>query len=346
MLGSLAVELFRREPRFAGTALVLLVLTLPLLVAQGLDDRLLLGVNVWTKPIKFAAALTVYLGTLAWFAGWLPAGTTGRSWYRPFSMLVVACIGAEMVWLVGAAAFGTASHFNNRVPFLTGIYRLMGVLAVILTSASLVYGLLIWRNASSGLDPAFQMSVAIGLVMTFVATVVVAGYMASGTSHFAGGNGTDAGGLAVLGWSRIGGDLRVPHFFATHAMHFIPLFGFLAAWALPERLSRWAVIAFSIVFAGSSPTLLLVPSRGSHSCRCCVDVAVKDHGEGLSYAAGAVRGTTFRDETIVGCRSEDNPWRDRAAQRGVTIPYFPSSALPGGTNRWAASISRTASGCG
>jgi hypothetical protein len=250
MVGPLTGELFRREPLFAGTALVLLALTLPLLVAQGLDDRVLLGVSVWTKPIKFAAALIVYLGTLAWFAGWLPEGTTRRRWYRAFSVLVVACVVAEMVWIVGAAAYGTASHFNTTVPFLTGIYRLMGGLAVILTTASLVYGVLIWRNANSSLDPAIQMSVGIGLVMTFVATVVVAGYMASGTSHFVGGSGTDAGGLALMGWSRSSGDLRVAHFFATHAMHFVPLFGFLAGLALPEGSRRLAVIAFSAAFAG------------------------------------------------------------------------------------------------
>lgn len=78
MVGSSLRELFRREPRFAGTALVLCVLMLPLLVAQDLDQRVLQGANVWTKPIKFAAALVVYLGALAWFAGRLPAGTTGR----------------------------------------------------------------------------------------------------------------------------------------------------------------------------------------------------------------------------------------------------------------------------
>ena len=250
LLGSPISCLFRREPLFAGAALVLLVLALPLFVAHGLDERLQLGVNVWTKPLKFTAALILYLGTLAWFADWLPAGTTERRWYRAFTALVVACVIAEMVWIVGAAAYGTASHFNSTVPFLTGIYRLMGLLAVILTSASLVYGVLIWRDVNSKLDSAFRLSLGIGLVMTFFATVIVAGYMASGTSHFVGGSGTDAGGLALMGWSRSSGDLRVAHFFATHAMHVIPLFGYLVCLALAPGLRRQAVIAFSTAYAG------------------------------------------------------------------------------------------------
>lgn len=249
IIGYALGEMFRREPRFASTALILCALMLPLLVAQGLDQRVLQGTNVWTKPVKFAVALIVYMGTLAWFAGWLPAGTTRRRWYRLFSTLVVACVVAEMVWIVGAAAYGTASHFNTTVPFLADIYRLMGVLAVILTTASLIYGMLIWRDASSTLDGAFRMSVGIGLVMTFVATVVVAGYMASGSSHVVGGNGSDAGGLVLMGWSRSAGDLRVPHFFATHAMHFIPAFGFFAGLMLPPSVRRLAVIVVSIGFA-------------------------------------------------------------------------------------------------
>jgi hypothetical protein len=48
-----------------------------------------------------------------------------------------------------------------------------------------------------------------------------------------------------MGWARDGGDLRVAHFFATHAMHFIPLAGLLAVIALPDRRARVVVYAAS-----------------------------------------------------------------------------------------------------
>src|SRR5688500_15936339 len=231
---SFMTELFRRHPLFAGAALCLMVLMAPTLVAMALDQRTFLDINVWIKPFKFQVALAIYLATLAWFAGWLPARVVASRWHRIFSIIVVLAIGAETVWTLGARALGVASHFNDSSPLAIGLYALMGVLAVVLTSASLVYGVAILRDRNSRLDPAFRMSVGIGLIATFVLTVVVAGYMSGTGSHFVGGAHSDAGGLSPMGWARDGGDLRVAHFFATHAMHVIPVFGFIASRVLPR----------------------------------------------------------------------------------------------------------------
>jgi hypothetical protein len=35
--------------------------------------------------------------------------------------------------------------------------------------------------------------------------------------------------VLLFGWLRYAGDLRVAHFFATHALHFVPLAGWLIA---------------------------------------------------------------------------------------------------------------------
>ena len=153
-----------------------------------------------------------------------------------------------MAWTLGAAALGTASHFNDSSPVAAGLYTLMGVLAVTLTSASLVYGITILRDRNSRLDPVFRLSVGIGLIATFVLTVVVAGHMSNNGSHFVGGDHSDAGGLAPMGWARDGGDLRVAHFFATHAMHFIPVIGFVASRLLPANQGRLAVFCFAGLF--------------------------------------------------------------------------------------------------
>ena len=55
----------------------------------------------------------------------------------------------------------------------------MGVLAVMLTSATLVYGIAIWRNRATGLPPALHLAIALGLVLTFVLTVPVAGTLST-----------------------------------------------------------------------------------------------------------------------------------------------------------------------
>jgi hypothetical protein len=149
----------------------------------------------------------------------------------------------------------TASHFNTEIPALTAVYPLMGVLAVLLTSASLVMGVSVWRNRATGLDPALQLAVALGLILTFVLTVPVAGFLSSGSGHFV---GTSTRSLWALGWSRDAGDLRVAHFLATHALHFVPVAGLLAVWLAPARARRlvWlaagafvALVAFTFVQA-------------------------------------------------------------------------------------------------
>lgn len=227
-------EWWRREPIFAGGAICLAALIVPTLIAMALDPRTLLGVSVWVKPLKFLVALTVYLATLAWFAGWLPKGTTRTLWYRSFSVIVVACIAAEMLWIGGYAAIGEASHFNISTEFSRTIYGLMGILAVVLTSATVVYAALIAFNRESTLDPVFRLSVVAGLTLTLVLTAYAGSVLASGTGHHVGTEASDAGGLPIFGWSRTGGDLRVAHFFATHAMHFIPVVGWLAARSVPR----------------------------------------------------------------------------------------------------------------
>jgi hypothetical protein len=244
------VELFRRHPLFAGGALCLVALMVPTVFAMAVDQRTFLDINVWIKPLKFQAALALYLATLAWFADWLPAKVAASRWHRIFSTVVVLAVGAEVAWILGAAALGTASHFNDSSPLAAGLYALMGVLAVTLTTASLVYGIAILRDRNSRLDPVFQLSVGIGLIATFVLTVIVAGYMSGTGSHFVGGAHSDAGGLAPMGWARDGGDLRVAHFFATHAMHLIPAFGLVASRTLSANSGRMAVVTFAGLFVG------------------------------------------------------------------------------------------------
>jgi hypothetical protein len=246
-LWSFPAELFRREPLFAGTALALIALMPPTLIAMALDGRTLLGVNIWIKPLKFEVALAIHMLTLAWYAGWLPEGIARSRWYRIFSITFVFCVAAEMVWIGGAAANGVASHFNVATPIMGAIYGLMGVFAVTLTSASLLFGVLILRG--SKLNPVFRLSVGLGLILTFALTVITAGYMAAGTGHFVGGAGSDAGGMALMGWARDGGDLRVAHFFATHALHVIPAFGYAASRMLSPRPGHAAAVLFSAGYA-------------------------------------------------------------------------------------------------
>ena len=152
------------------------------------------------------------------------------------------------MWIGGAAALGTASHFNLSSPVWAVLYPLMGLSAVTLTSAALAFGVAIARNPATGLAPALKLSLVTGLCLTFILTVITAGTMAGMPGHHIGLPVTGAR-LPLFGWSREVGDLRVAHFLATHALHAIPLAGLAAARLLAPAPARAAVIATSLGYA-------------------------------------------------------------------------------------------------
>lgn len=247
--GSWAVSAANRQ--LTSLTLFIALAALPIMAAHGLDDRLFQGDNIWLKPLKFHLALAVYTGTLALYAMLLPEGSfTSRRW-KIYIGVVIVCILGELLWVGSAAALGTASHFN-----VTGIwsalYGLMGVAAVTLTSLSLAMGVVFWRHRA---DP-LLLSVALGLVLTFLLTVPVAGTMSSGTGHLVGTPVTGAR-FPLMGWSTEVGDLRLPHFLATHAMHFVPLAGLTgsrgAVWAAAAGFTALTLWCFARALMGLPP---------------------------------------------------------------------------------------------
>jgi hypothetical protein len=229
-------------PLLTALGLALALSLLPTLSAMQLDDRLFQGESLWLKPVKFQIALALYVLTLAVFARWLPQTLRESRLFRLYIGVVAACTVGEMLWIGGAAALGTASHFNETSGLWIALYALMGVFAVTLTSAALVMGIAIWRNAATGLPAPVHLAVALGLILTFALTVPIAGYMSGSGGHFVGTPAPWDRGLPLLGWSRSAGDLRIAHFLATHALHVLPLAGLIAAWALPDRAARRAVL--------------------------------------------------------------------------------------------------------
>lgn len=236
-------------PGFATMAVVLTLAALPLLLAMQIDARQFQGESVWLKPLKFHLALVVYLATLAFYARFLPDGLTARRGWRIYETIVCIAIVLELLWIGGAAAMGTASHFNRSTPVWAAIYPMMGVAAVLLTSPTLVMGVAIWRQGGDAL----RLSLALGLVLTFGLTVIVAGALAQQPGHLV---GTPVSGarLPLMGWSREVGDLRAAHFLATHAMHVLPLVG-LGVLMLPQVWQKplvWlAALGFALLVGAS-----------------------------------------------------------------------------------------------
>ncbi|MCY1663972.1 hypothetical protein [Rhizobium sp. SL86] len=232
-------------------------LAVPSLAALLLDERLLNGISVWSKPLKFQASLVMMLGTLLLLLPLIESRSkTGWGvWLASLTAAVTAT--GEILYITLQAARGRASHFNSETPIEAMAYSIMGAGAAFLVLSSLVFGLyLLFRPATSS-PRGLQLGGAWGLILGSLLTLVTAFALGSGQidgpGHWVGGVRTDVGGLPLFGWSRTGGDLRVPHFFATHIMQALPLAGlmldrFAPRWTMPGLVVS-ALVSIAIVAA-------------------------------------------------------------------------------------------------
>ncbi|MDH4413220.1 MAG: hypothetical protein QE484_07935 [Rhizobium sp.] len=232
-------------------------LAVPSLIALGLDDRLINGISVWSKPLKFQASLAIMLATLLILLPLIEERT--RAGLGVFLASLVAAITAngEVFYITLQAARGRASHFNDSTPFEAMAYSVMGAGAALLVLSSLVIGIYILRRPRRGASSGIRLGAGWGLVLGSIATLMTAFPLASGEiggpGHWVGGVRTDLGGVPLFGWSRTGGDLRVPHFFATHIMQALPILGlgldqFAPRFAKPG-IALGAVLSIAVVIA-------------------------------------------------------------------------------------------------
>jgi hypothetical protein len=216
-------ELARRDPVLWVTGLIQLTLAAAFVVGLVLDDRLILGVNPWLKPLKFALSIAIYVWTVAWLLG-------GVSEDAPRVAQVIS-IGTSLAMLVEIGCIslqsfrGTTSHFNDATSFDGAVFGLMGIMILF---SSLLAGvlLLLYFTAAPGSPTPYLWAVRLGLVL-FLLGSAVGPMMVSRGGHAVGV--PDGGpGLPVVNWSTEGGDLRAAHAVGLHALQILPL----AAWLL------------------------------------------------------------------------------------------------------------------
>ena len=214
-----------------------LVVTAP---AALIDERTLWEISVWWKPLKFEMALLVHFATLAALAQQLPVKKRAGPVMTVVVWSSVAAALVEIGYITIQAARGRHSHFNFDTPLEAAMYSLMGVGALVLVLAAFVLGVYL-AFQRDGNRSGFRLGAVSGLIIGPILTIVFGGYMSLTGSHWVGEAYSDAGGVPLLSWSKEVGDLRPPHFFATHAMQFLPLAG-LAADRLAPGFARPLVV--------------------------------------------------------------------------------------------------------
>ncbi len=233
-------------------SILCLALAVPSAIAFGLDARTINDVNIWSKPLKFQLSFALHWLTVAWLLRLLSpaaASTPSLRWWLRIGALAAV---VEVIYITLQAARGRASHFNFSTPLETVLYYgLMGGAAVLMMLATIWVGWQLWRHAepgqrSSGLWLGAVLGLVLGSVVTLLVTAPLAAGVIDGPGHWIGGVKTDATGLPILGWSTTGGDLRVPHFFATHWLQVLPLVGWIADRSRRDAPKRWVWLALIV----------------------------------------------------------------------------------------------------
>jgi hypothetical protein len=221
------------------------------------DHRTLLGVNVWEKPLKFSLSTVLYAFTWSWLIGQLVRFRRVAWWAGTITAILWTI---ELVIIVGDAAGGAQSHFNVTTPYTATLWSIMGISIATLWIVTFVLSIILFRNSIG--DRARNLAIRagalialLGMGLAFLMTVPTNSQLAD----FKGISGAHTVGLAdggpgipILGWSTIGGDLRIPHFIGMHALQLLPLLIIvleLAARRVP--LLRDVTLRFRIVLVAA-----------------------------------------------------------------------------------------------
>jgi hypothetical protein len=211
-----------------------------------LDRRVITGAPAWLKPAKFAISVSVYCFTFVWLLGFVEKRPRVARFAA--NVTVVSFI-AEMTVILTQAARGTTSHFNMTTPLNSFLWLTMGAFIVVVWMMNLLLAMLLTFERISNRPLAW--SLRLGLLVSLVgmgAAFFMVGPTPEQRAAMATGHGPrivgahsfgigDGGpGLPIVGWSTVGGDLRVAHFVGIHAIQVLPFFG----WYITRRRNAFA----------------------------------------------------------------------------------------------------------
>ncbi len=241
-VAGLWTELARRNVPLAYSGLLYVVLFVGLAVVAMFDSTEITGVNRWIKPMKFAVSIAIF----QWTMGWLMAHLEGREKsVRLISWGFVIVMLAEIIPIVGQAARGTISHFNTRSAFDAAMFSLMGLMIAINTLL-VVYTLILFFTSPANIPKSYLWGIRLGLIV-FILGSAEGGVIVGNMGHTVGA--PDGGpGLPFTNWSTQGGDLRIAHAIALHALQAIPIAGYLFHW-LGKRGAAIRPVAMTFAYA-------------------------------------------------------------------------------------------------
>lgn len=215
------------------------------LVGLAIDDRTLMGVSVWIKPLKFTVSIAIYILTIGFLLTLYPYSIKKK---RIINGIVAWTLFIEIVIIICQASRGVQSHYNTSSLFDAVLYNCMGLLTVINVFVLIILVIDTIR-LKLNTDKSVQWAILGGLLIVLFSSWI-GGQMISQLSHNIGV--ADGGpGLPLVNWSTVGGDLRIAHFFGLHGIQIIPFFAFWISkkWQLPSRNQIIIVTIFGLLYA-------------------------------------------------------------------------------------------------
>jgi hypothetical protein len=205
------------NPALYHCGLAHLVLFVLLIVIALVDQRQLLGINLWIKPAKFAISISIYCLTWPLFLQYLPSERLRNS----FANFTVFAMTFEMLAIASQAARGELSHHNISGLYNMLLFSAMGLVIVSQTLFALYVGYRFFKVKPVEISPALLWAIRLAIIMAGI-FALEGGIMAQRLAHTVGA--ADGGpGLPLLNWSRMAGDLRIAHFVGLHALQIVPL---------------------------------------------------------------------------------------------------------------------------
>lgn len=228
------------------TAVFCVVLLLISLAGLALDQRLINSDPAWTKPAKFALSITVYNLTLAWLLH-LTHRWRRLGWWMGTVVAVVTL--AEMAVIITQVGRGTMSHFNYGTPFDTALYAFMGTMISGLWIATFVIAVLLMRQHLRERSTTWAIRAGVWIALLGMAVGPLMSTPTSAQREALVEDGADVlgahtvgladggPGLPFVGWSTVGGDLRVGHFVGMHGLQVMILLALVLV-LLSSRVPR------------------------------------------------------------------------------------------------------------
>jgi len=216
------------------------------LMLMTFDHRLFNGVDVWDKPAKFFLSLIVHMATVSWALMRIPEGARQTKGINRAIWVMTVCAWGELLYILYRASRGEASHFNGSSTFASVAYTLMGYGALSITVSTAFVGWRVWQNRSLGL---WTEAAGLGLLLGMLLGTLTGIFIGAQTSHWVGGELSDAHGVGFFGWSTTGGDLRVAHFMGFHAAQIIPFAALSSSRAIVYGMALLCIVVTAGTFA-------------------------------------------------------------------------------------------------